>query len=159
MSSLWEIQRYPHLKPRHRYTGFEVSFPRWGLLFFRPRKDQTICDSRAESHGSKEGKATKLPRFGIIESLESSVKEKELAIGETGTNNLQNLPASLRSKEPGVHTERAGIGNSPPKGVRAPVGSNSLKPAILVAEGDEKLREDLRIFLCEHGFEVIEAVD
>lgn len=34
-----------------------------------------------------------------------------------------------------------------------------MKPAILVAEGDERLREDVKVLLCQHGFEVIEAAD
>ncbi|MFX0201752.1 MAG: sigma-54-dependent transcriptional regulator [Candidatus Hodarchaeota archaeon] len=34
-----------------------------------------------------------------------------------------------------------------------------MKPGILVTEGDERLREDVRILLCDLGFEVIEAAD
>ncbi len=34
-----------------------------------------------------------------------------------------------------------------------------MKPAILVTEGDEKLREDVKVLLRQHGFEVTEVVD
>ncbi len=34
-----------------------------------------------------------------------------------------------------------------------------MKPAILVTEGDERLREDVKVLLRQHGFEVIEAAD
>jgi DNA-binding NtrC family response regulator len=34
-----------------------------------------------------------------------------------------------------------------------------MKPVILVTEGDERLREDVKVILCQHGFEVIEAAD